>query len=281
MKKINPSFLYTVGKNESIWSIAFNDIADGACNYRLWAFLGWQDIRQRYRRSVLGPFWLTLSTGVMVAMMTVLYGRMFKLPLDIYAPYLAVSTIVWTLIAALLNEGCTSFMAADSLIKQVRLPLSLHVCRVVWRNIIVFFHNVVILLPVWLIFAKPISLSQVLLIFFALLIIASNGFFTGILLGAVCARFRDVGPIVTNFVQIVFFVTPIMWLPSILEGRGVEWWLVTINPFYHLIEIVRAPFLGKPLPITSWEVAIMVTLLNQVLGAAMLGKFKSRIAYWL
>jgi ABC-type polysaccharide/polyol phosphate export permease len=217
----------------------------------------------------------------MVAMMSILYGRLFKLPQDVYIPFLASGMIIWALIASLLNEGCTSFMAADSLIKQVRMPLTLHVCRMVWRNVIVFLHNGVILVPVWIIFDRPIGLIEVLAALAALALIAVNGLWVGIVLGALCARFRDVGQIIANLVQVVFFVTPIMWLPSILEGRGIAWWLVEVNPFFHFIETVRAPLLGDPVPYVSWGVVCGVTLAGALLGMAMLGRFRDRIAYWL
>lgn len=276
-----PAHIYVAGVPESVWTVAMRDVVTGVRNYRLWMFLGWQDIRQRYRRSVLGPFWLTLSTGIMVAMMGVLYGRLFKMPLGIYLPFLASGTIIWGLISALLTEGCQSFMAADSLIKQVRMPLSLHVCRMIWRNLIVFFHNAVILVPVWLLFHKAISLAGLAAMAAALAAIAINALWAGILLGALCARFRDIGPLVGNLIQIVYFVTPIMWLPSVLEGKGIAWWLVIVNPFYHFIEIVRAPLLGDRVPTNSWIVVGGITVLGLAAGIYMLGRFRNRIPYWL
>ena len=273
--------VYIAGVPRSAWSVAWADIIQGVGNYRLWMFLAWQDIRTRYRRSMLGPFWLTLSTGIMVTMMSILYGRLFKLPLDVYAPYLASSTIIWGLMSSLMNEGCNAFMDADSLIKQVRMPLTLHVCRTVWRNFIVFAHNIVILVPVWLIFGTPLHLSGILAALAALVVIAANGLWIGLLLGALCARFRDIALIVGNLVQVVFFVTPVMWLPSVLEGKGIAQWLVVANPFYHFLEIARAPLLGQALPVESWAIVAAITAAGLIMAALMLGKFKGRIAYWL
>lgn len=244
-------------------------------------FLGWQDIRQRYRRSVLGPIWITLSTGIMVAMMSLLYGRLFKQPLDIYAPFLASGTIIWGLISTLVNEGCNAFVTADSLIKQARMPLSIHVLRVVWRNLLIFFHNAVILVFVWLIFERHISVLNLVYLLFAFAIISINGFWVGLLLGSLCARFRDVSQIVVNVIQAVFFVTPIMWQPGILEGRGITWWLVTINPFFHFIEIARKPLLNQSVPLTSWLVVVSATIVGLFIGMFMIGKFRKRIPYWL
>jgi ABC-type polysaccharide/polyol phosphate export permease len=279
----NPSrsFVYIAGVKESVWRVALRDVKHGLSSYRVWMFLGWQDIRQRYRRSVLGPIWLTLSTGIMVAMMSLLYGRLFKLPLDIYAPFLASGTIIWGLISTLMSEGCNAFMAAGSLIKQARMPLSLHVFRVVWRNLIIFFHNAAILIFVWLIFDRHISALNLIYLLCALALISINGFWVGLLLGPLCARFRDVGQIVANLIQVVFFVTPIMWQPGILEGRGITWWLITMNPFFHFIEIARKPLLNESVPLTSWMVALSTTIVGLLIGMLMIGKFRKRIPYWL
>jgi len=272
---------YICGVPESIWSIAYKDFKAGIKNYRVWSFLGWQDIRQRYRRSLLGPFWLTLSTATMVAMMSLLYGQLFRLPLDVYAPFLACGTIIWTMIATILNESCTAFMDGESLIKQVKMPLTVHVFRMVWRNIVIFFHNIVILIPVWLVFDKGLSPLHLLTALLGVSFIALNGLWVGIVLGALCARFRDIGPIISNLIQVVFFLTPIMWLPEVLEGRGVASWLVQINPFYHFLETVRNPLLNTHVPIESWGVVLGITLVGGVFGAAMLGRFKNRVPYWL
>jgi ABC-type polysaccharide/polyol phosphate export permease len=277
----NPEHYIVVGVPQSIWFIGLSDLVFGLKSYRLWMFLGWQDIRQRYSRSILGPLWLTLSMGIMVTIMSVLYGRLFKLPLEVYTPFLASGIIIWGFISTLLNEGCASLIAADSLIKQVRMPISLHVWRVVFRNLLIFLHNVVILVPIWLIFDTPVSLPRLMVAILAVMVVAINGFWCSLILGGLCARFRDISPIVTSLVQAIFFVTPIMWLPSILEGKGVGWWLIVINPFYHFLEIIRAPLLGMSSPLDSWLVVIAITFVGLLSGIIFLGRFKNRFAYWL
>ena len=112
---------------------ALADVAGGLLSHHVWATLGWQDIKQRYRRSILGPFWLTISTGIMVAGIGFLYARIFRQETADYIPYLASGLVVWTFLAGLINEGCQAFIASDQIIKQVRLPLTTHVSRVVWR----------------------------------------------------------------------------------------------------------------------------------------------------
>ncbi len=115
-------------------TLALRDIADGLRHWRLWGLMGWQDIRQRYRRSLLGPFWLTLSMGILVGSLGVLYGVLFSVPIDDYLPFLALGFLAWGLMSGIINEGCTAFIESEHVIKQVKLPFSVFVVRVIWRN---------------------------------------------------------------------------------------------------------------------------------------------------
>lgn len=243
----------------------------------IWLVLGWLDIKQRYRRSVLGPFWLTISTSIMVAALGLVYSGLFKQALESYLPYLAVGLIVWTLLSSLLNESCAVFTAAESMIKQVRLPLTVHVMRMVWRNLIIFFHNAVVLIVVVMFFSKGLSLS-LLSIPFALLIIAINGLWIGLILGTFCSRFRDISPIVMNFTQLLFFITPIFWHREALVERE---WLVQFNPIHHFIEIVRTPILNSTLAVESWSIVGLITIFLGFSAFVVLNKYRHRVAYWV
>jgi lipopolysaccharide transport system permease protein len=228
---------------------------------------------------MLGPLWITISTGAMVGMLSVLYGALFQQPLRVYAPFVGIGMVVWVYLSSLANDATTVFQSAEGIIKQVRMPLTVHVCRMVWRNLIVFFHNAIILLPILLIFGKGLSVDM-LLVPFGILAIAVNGIWIGLVIGVLCARFRDIPQLVTSVVQIVFFVTPIMWLPEILAARGVPW-VANMNPIYHFIEIVRAPLSGAGTPVMSWLAIVAVTVLGWMLALAVLSRFRHRVPYWL
>ena len=133
--------------------LALLDIIQGARARYLWGLLGWQDIRRRYRRSILGPIWLTISMGVLVGALGTLYGTLLKVEIAEYVPFLALGFIVWTLISGLITDGGTAFISAESIIKQTNLPLSVHVYRIVWRNFLIFCHNAAIFVVVAILFA--------------------------------------------------------------------------------------------------------------------------------
>ncbi len=256
---------------------AVADLLGGVLTYHVWATLGWQDIKQRYRRSVLGPFWLTISTGVMVAGIGLLYARIFHQESKDYIPYLAIGLVVWNFLAALVNESCTAFIAADQIIKQVKLPLTLHVSRVIWRNVIMFAHNAVILLVVELIYRKG-SLLSLVLVLPGFLLILLNGLWVCLLLGVLCTRFRDIPQIIANLVQVTFFMTPIMWQLGLLGSRSyiAEW-----NPFFHAIELLRAPLLSQAYPVSSLVFLCVMFAIGFPLSLALFTRYRARVAYWV
>ena len=277
-RSADSAVVYRVGPDRSRLDLALADLAGGFSSAEVWMLLAWQDVKQRYRRSVLGPFWLSINTGVLIDMLSFLYGTLFHLPQEIYTPFVGAGVVVWTFIASLLSDACTAFISVEAIVKQIRAPLTLHVCRMVWRNVLVFAHNALIVLLIYLIFGKGWH-WDLLLVAPAVLAIAVNGVWAGIVLGVVCARYRDIPPIVANLVQVAFFVTPIMWMPELLEARGLAW-AIELNLAHHFIEIVRAPILSAPVPAASWLVVAVVTAAGAVLSLGMLQRYRHRVAYW-
>lgn len=264
-------------QRRSALTLAMRDLREGFANVRVWQVLAWYEIRQRYKRSVLGPFWLTLSMGVLVAGMGPLYGGLFGQDVSSYFPFLAIGLVVWQLIASLMNDAGQVFIAAEPYIKQIRMPFTVYVLRMVWRNVIIFAHNLVVGIVV-LIWFLP---SWTWLPFTALpglLFIVLNGVWFGILLGVLCARFRDIPPIVTSVVQLAFFMTPILWKKEML---GRHQWAAEINPLYHLIEVARAPLLGGSATSLSWTIVVIITIAGFAITIPFFARYRARVAYWV
>src|SRR4051812_13284814 len=187
---------------------AWSDMVAGLASWRLWLRLGWNDILQRYRRSILGPFWLTASMAIMIVALGVLYAGLFNTAVEDFLPFLCVGLLVWTLVASFLTEGGTLFTGSESYIKQIRLPFSVYVYRSTWSKLVIFFHNFIIYFAVLLYFQIwPGAVG--LLAIPGLAIVLINGALASLCIGIVSARFRDVPPLISSVVQIVFFVTPI------------------------------------------------------------------------
>ena len=255
------------------------DIAASARRYSLVGMLGWQDVRQRYRRSAIGPFWLTISMGVMIGTIGVVFGQIFNSPTKEFLPFLAAGMILWSFISTSVTEGCTSLIAAEGIIKQLPIPLFVHILRTLWRNILILGHNIIIFPLVLLAVQKPLGFEAFLSII-GLIVLALNLAWISLILGVLCARYRDLTQIISSFLQIAFYLTPIMWLPSLLPQRS-STYLLDFNPIYHLIQIVRAPLLGQEISPFSWCVSGGMAILGWCVAIMFYGYYKRRIAYWL
>lgn len=259
--------------------IAVADIASAISRYPLAGMLGWQDVKQRYRRSSIGPFWLTISMGIMITTIGLVFGKLFRSPISEFLPFLAIGVILWAFISAVVTEGCLGFVSAEAIIKQLPIPLFVHMLRMTWRNLIVLAHNLFILPLVYLFFLKPISWVA-LLSLPGLAVLTLNLSWLALILGVVCTRYRDLPQIVNSILQVAYFVTPIMWLPNLLPGRA-SLYLLDMNPLYHLIEIVRAPLLGAAPTLMNWCASLGLALVGWLVALALYGRYRNRIAYWL
>jgi ABC-type polysaccharide/polyol phosphate export permease len=258
---------------------ALLDLQEGIRNREMWLRLGWSDVKAKYRRTFLGPLWNTASLGVAIFAMSVVMARLFNNDLSKFLPYLTSGMVTWTMMAAMFNEGGQVFIASESLIRSLRFPLTTLVCALVWRNFILFGHNLVIYLLVMLTTHVAMT-SATLLAVPALLLVAVNAMWLAIILGILGARFRDIPPVVSALLQIVVFVTPIFWNPDQIKGK-LGFVLIDLNVFYHFVEIVRRPLLGVAPSNVSWLVVLGVTLLGWAFTILLFSRFRRRIAFWL
>ena len=338
---------------------ARGDLVDGFRRHELWLHLGWQDIKQRYRRSVLGPFWITIATGTTAVAMGGLYSKLFHLQLSVHLPYVTLGLIIWNLINASILEGAEVFVANEGLIKQLPTPLSVHVYRLVWRQMILFAHNIVIYVVIAIIYPKPwswadlsvipalglivwnlinaailegadvfvaneglikqlptplsvhvyrlvwrqmilfahnIVIYAVVAIIFpkpwswadlsvipALGLIVLNCIWVSLCFGILATRYRDIGPLLFSVVQLLFFMTPIIWNDDTLRQQGAGRWssIVELNPLLHYLDIVRSPLLGSHQELRHWVVVLVLTAVGWVLAAFAMRQYRARVPYWV
>jgi ABC-type polysaccharide/polyol phosphate export permease len=265
-------------RNRSRLHIALIDVVAGIQALNIWGRLGWRDTKRRYRRTLFGPFWSTVSLGLFVVSLGLLWANLWGQNPKTYLPYLTSGMLCWAMFSAICSEGCASFVAQELLIKQLRISYTLLACATVWRNVIVFFHNIIIYVIICLYAGVPFTWATLLVVpGFALLWL--NMIWIATLLGAACTRYRDIQQLISNLLQISLFLTPIFWTPEQLKGRAAI--LVNYNPLYHLIDIVRGPLLGNAPNLLEWIVVLGITLTGWAVTIVVMNKFRHRIAYWL
>lgn len=260
-------------------NLGVKDVLAALTQIGLPLYLAKADIRQRYRRSILGPWWITISTGVMIACIGVIFGTLFKSPLKEFLPFLSAGLILWGFISSTVMEGTSVLIGAEAIIKQLPIPIFSHIIRMVGRNLIVFFHNLIIFPIVCLCVQKGINWN-ILYFFPGVVILTLNLLWISLLLAIICTRFRDMTQIVSSLLQIAFYITPIIWMPSLLPARA-SMMLLDPNPVYHLLAIVREPLLGQAPTITNWLVSIGVFLSGSLVSILLFNKYRARISYWL
>ena len=255
------------------------EIFNGFRQVELWSTFAWNDIKARYARSILGPMWMVLSMGFMVLSLGLVYGTIFGVELSSYFPYLTMGFISWALVSSFFLEGSNIFVEVASLIKQIKIPLSVHVARMSMRVMVVFFHNMLIYVGVAVFFSFNPGLSGWLLVP-ALLLTVINGMWIIMLLGGLSVRFRDLPYAVASVLQLAFFLTPIIWQPSMLSGRG-RFFLTDANPLYHAVELIRSPMLGVSPPMLSWIVMGGIAIVGWTLTLLFLKSWRTQIPFWV
>jgi len=256
---------------------AITDLTAGTKRSWIWTRLAYQDVKLRYRGSVLGPFWVTLTNLIMVVAMGSIYARLFHLDFAAFVPYITAGLLVWQFISGMIVEGCTTFTGAQDMIQQVRMPFSVQAYRVVYRNLLLLAHNAIIIPPGLILLKIPID-WHIIEIIPALVVLSFNGFWLALLLGTISTRFRDIPPIINNIVQVLFFLTPIFWP---LSQAGDLKQILALNPFFAWVDVVRAPLLGNLPEPTSWPILLGCAAVGGALSFLFFVRFRDRIAYWI
>ena len=262
---------------DSILKLGLEELKDGFTSHEQWLYMAVQDIKLRYRRSVIGPWWVTISTGVMVMMLGFLWSYIFGSDLENYLPFFAVGFVLWGWMSAQILDAAGGFVSFQGVIKQMRLPFPIFTFRCNVRQIIILAHNTVIIALVLLFIGKGLSWMNLIAIP-SLMLVQLNLTLLSIVVTIFCTRYQDMAQVVNIGTQIVFFFTPILWQVETLKNRT---YLAEINPVYHWIEIIRAPLLGHLPDVNNylWSLASLVVLF--LLATYYLGRYRSRIAFWL
>jgi ABC-type polysaccharide/polyol phosphate export permease len=260
------------------YDVALNDIVSGITNWRMWGRLGWQETKRRYRRTIIGPFWTTLSLSIFILTLGIIWAQLWKQDPKAYLPFLTAGMLAWGLVSTIITEGCASFITAESLIKSIPFSYTVLPCAVVWRNMIVFLHNIAIFIGVMLYAGIEVTVNS-LMVVPGLFFVSINGIWVAALLGMMCSRFRDIQQIVISLLQISMFVTPIFWKPEQLGARSAIF--VDINPLYHYVDVVRSPLLGHAPSLLSWEVVAAGTVVGWAVTLFCYSRFRRRLPYWI
>ena len=256
---------------------AIDDILTAMKSYEMWTVHGWNDIRQKYRRSKLGPFWITISLLITIIPMSLIYGKILGEDSKSYFPYLSISLILWTFVFSICTESCTSFISSEGIIKQIKLPFTIFILRTLFRNNLLLLHNIVLIFLITIYYKIP-DFLHLLIFITSIILIDLVALPVGIILAVISTRFRDFPLIVTSGLQLQFFITPIFWK---VETLGNKRWIADINPLFHIFEIFRNSLLFDSFPLFSWIFVIIFGCTCWTVAVLFLSVFRNRISFWI
>ncbi|WP_282009512.1 ABC transporter permease [Brevundimonas aveniformis] len=246
-------------------------------DWRVWFLLANQDVELRYRRSLLGPFWISLAMFSLILGIALLYSQIFEQPFRDYVIFIGTGLLVWTLISGLLTDGSQAVIEVERYLRATRIPTTVLAARNAYRSSLILIHNAlpILVLILWIRHGLPLTS---LLAIPGVMIILVFGFGATMVLAPLSARFRDLPQLIASVMQLMFFITPLFWRPSQL---ATDHPVVQFNPLHHLVEIVRQPLEGHlPTP-TNYLVAIGVAVAALLLGAATIQASRKKMFFWL
>jgi lipopolysaccharide transport system permease protein len=254
------------------------DLLQGLADWRVWTFLSWRDVANRYQRSFIGPLWLTITTAIFLTAIGIIYSQLFNQDVSTYLPYLASGVIAWLAFAALLMEMSSAYTSSIHFVLNLPGPKSVYLFRVLLRNLIVLAHNLPVWIAVALLFHVPLSWATFLVIP-GLAIAFGALFFIGAALSIISAKVRDTPVILAALLQVLFFVTPVMWGSELLKDNSR--FVLKLNPLVPLLDLVRQPLLGQVPGTESYVAAVLILVLSALIGVITFVFYRRRLAFWL
>jgi ABC-type polysaccharide/polyol phosphate export permease len=260
------------------FNMAFRDLTNSANRLGLAWSLAWHDVVSRYRGSILGPFWITLSMGLMVLGIGVVYSKLFGISISEFLPLVALGIVFFGTISGTINEGCDTFTSAKNMLSQTNLPMFTFVWRTVLRNLINLGHHLVIVVVVLVVYGywRKMNLvgGAVGLVF-----MVANAAWISMLVGIASARFRDIPQVVNSIMQFAIFVTPVFWPAERLQGS--KHIVLDFNPFYHMLEAVRAPMMGAPIAPHTYSFLALMAVIGWSVVFSLFAITRRRIVHYL
>lgn len=266
-----------------MFKLALLDIWGGLKRFQFWSYMAWQEIVIRYRRSVLGPFWITASTAIYIVSISTVFATLFNQDIKHYILYLSIGILVWNYINQTLIDSSDAFISCSGFIKQIKIEKSVFIFQTITRNFYFLLHNSIILVICFLLFDSSVSYYTVSKAIFGFGLLTLNLFFLSLTLSCICTRFMDLRQIVASILQIGFLITPVMWIPS--ESMRSKAFLLEWNPIFHFIDFIRYSLLPQSFPSAvihpSIHYIISFSVINVLISIITFSKSRNKISYWV
>ncbi|WP_394692834.1 ABC transporter permease [Hyphobacterium sp.] len=257
---------------------AIGDIVRAAARWRLWSALAVEDIRQTYRRTFIGVFWISLSFAIFVIVKVFVFGAITdSLNSEYFGVYLLLGFFGWQFMSLSVNSGTQVFVNSELWIRSDPIELPAFVFQSVARNMFELFMTGLVAVAVTFYLGFGDTIYSVM-VFPAIIVYLLNAFWVSLLLGVICTRFRDLTHLISAIMRVMFFLTPIFWFPDQMpeEAMAILYW----NPFSHFIWILRTPVLDQQLAVDSWIVVGAITAVGWAAAMLAYATARRRLVFW-
>lgn len=257
------------------------DVIRSATLWHIWVRLGMQDVRLKFRRSAIGAAWIFVNLAVMVLSIGFIYANLLGQEPREFIPYLTIGMILWGYLTNTIVDGGNAFIHAEGYIKQISLPIYVYVFRSFVSITATMLITMIAFVIVAVIYQVPLG-GATLLAIPGLLMVMTASLLLITIFAHLNARFRDIAHMAAVGMQVLFYVTPVIFPAALLRGRrGLEL-VIELNPMYHLLEVVRQPLLsGSPAGWHSYMAVGLVIAVLAAVAAAVIAAFQRRIVFAL
>ncbi len=263
----------------------FNDIFQSFRSPIRWVFTTWFNLLIRYRRTAIGPLWIIASPVLFIFCLGALFLGLSNMTSSEFMPHLTIGLVNWTLLGGFVGRGHDLFTRNNAYLYQGETKYTDIILMDNAELIVHYLHQAVLILAVC-IFYKTIKSPYALLSLLGFLIVILNGFWISVVLGILGSRFKDIGEILDTIITMAFLATPIIWMPvrnTAPVGRDTAPIFETymrVNPFYHYMEIIRAPLMNLPIAPLTWIVVGVTTILGYIVATIMYWRYRHMLVIW-
>lgn len=237
----------------SLWA----ELRESLRNPEFWALSSWLDILVRARKSRFGVLWLMAPAVVYVFGLGWFFATMQGQSIAGFAAHVALGAMVFRTLMSTVIGSANVFTASHSFIMDGHMRLTDYVLQSLAKSFFDFCTYLPVTLVALVMFTR-VDAAGLLLAPLTLLLIYVNALWVGVVFSLLGARFPDFGQLLNNVSIFLFLLTPIIWYPELMPAGSVRGQLMRFNPFYHFVQLFRAPVLGEPVePMTYWFVGIM------------------------
>lgn len=252
-------------KPKNAFTFGFRELLD----YKeLFFFFTWRDIKVKYKQTVMGFLWAILQPILLMLIFTFFIGRTFAIPSDgiEYSVFVFSGLILWLIFSSGIANAGNSMVTNAQIIKKIYFPRLIIPISAILVAVFDFLMAFIVFIPMLFFYNQPVDWLEALLWWpTGLLLTVIGTFGPGCLLAALNVKYRDFRYVIPFLVQVLLFVTPVIYPLSILTHKWLQY-VVAINPMYAAITLFRLPLTSvSPDPVLI-SISVVSGLVIFILG---------------